>query len=699
MRLTMDFETRSASNLKKEGAFKYSLDPTTRPTCLAFKIFNEPTIYFLPFEMINKQWDQQSEKLKTLWVRLINEGYEFSAHNAFFENAIYSNILVRRYGWPNIPLKQFRCTAAKAAACALPRNLEGAGEAMNLSVQKDKRGYVAMMATCKPTKAYNAWHKIRTEMNDRLDAGKLPTPKQQKWFDRHEPCPPMFLSPDTSPEVFKVLYEYCKIDVKAEEALDRALPDLNPEEQEIWFLNQRINWRGIPFDEPAVKKIIGIMEEKNREGRESLDEVTMGLITKPGAIKSILEFLEIEGIKLPNLQAKTIEDALKSFDLTDNAAQLLELRKTLSLASLRKYQGFLDRGVNGRIQDVLLYHGASTGREAAKGLQFHNLPRGLIKVDKFRPYAAIENILECSREMLELIYSENLGLLFSAVLRNIIIPTEEHELYVADFAKIEVAVLWWLAGNEPGLKILRSGKDPYKYMAAANTHRKYEDIPDDGNERQLGKAQVLGCGFGMGHAKFKLTAWTMYRLSLTETQSRQAVSSYRSANAAVPKLWKAYENAAIAAVDQEGKTFKAGKCKFCVHSKFLWVELPSKRRIAYRDPRVTNHVSDYGERRTLEFWAPNSKTKKWNQERTWGGSLTENIVQAVARDLLMSGLVRLEKANYIPLFSVHDEGICERRAGEGSVEEFSKILCEVPAWGEGLPIDAKGWTGPRYRKG
>lgn len=149
---------------------------------------------------------------------------------------IYENVLVRRLGWPTIPLELRYCTAAKAAACALPRNLEGAGAALNLSVQKDKRGFIAMMATCKPTKQWNAWNKKATALN---------------WTLQGFPEPKLFLEPNDSPEAaetFKTLYTYCKYDVLSEEALDDRLPDLIPFEREVWLLNQRLNWRGIRVD-------------------------------------------------------------------------------------------------------------------------------------------------------------------------------------------------------------------------------------------------------------------------------------------------------------------------------------------------------------------------------------------------------------------------------------------------------------------
>jgi len=706
-------------DLKKAGAYKYSLDPTTKPTCLAFKIVGEPTVYFLDYHAINRPWKQQPKELQDLWIGLILEGYQFSAHNSFFERCIYDNILVRRYGWPAIPPRQRRCTAAKAAAASLPRKLEDLGAVLKLTTQKDKAGYVAMMATCKPTKQYNAWAKARAE----VAAGKRVGAKKQ--LIASADAPPVFIEPWTHPEVFETLYRYCKIDVRTEELADLALPDLIPSEQEIWFQNQMLNWRGLRIDVPTVRKITDIMEIESKARLKDLDTLTMGLITKPGAVKSILEFLALEGVELPNLRKQTVEDALNGFGLTDDMRELLEIRKALSMASTKKYKSFLDRAnADDRVRDILLYHGASTGRDTGTGVQPHNFPRGLIKMSKDRPYAAVENVIELDKDMLHLLYGESLGVLFSALLRNMIIPSEGCELFVADFSKVEVAVLWWLAENEPGLKVLRSDLDPYRYQAAANTGKPYIAISEEGDERQLGKAQILGCGFGMGGPKFQKTAWDMYRLKLSLKQSREAVKSYREANPAVPDLWKAYEAAAIEVV-RRGGIRTAGRCKFIYDPRryyggvrFLWVELPSGRRLAYADPHLAWRVRTYevietdkktGEdilvtktsnpMETLEFWGVNSKTKKWALERTWGGTLAENITQATARDLMMPGMVRLEKRGYRGLLMVHDEGITEKQIGTGSTEEFVDILCDPPPWATDMPISAKGWSGPRYRKG
>ncbi len=723
-RITCDFETLSCSGLRKEGAYKYSLDPTTKPTCFAFKENDgRNVVTFLDFAEINWPFRDLPGRIAQNWKSFIDEGYEFSAHNAFFEIVIYSNILVKRYGWPEIPFRQWRCTAAKAAACSLPRGLEGAGSAMNLKTQKDRRGYAAMMATCKPTKQWNAWDKKRNSSTS---------------FIAEEP--PKFLSPHAAPGVWDTLYEYCKIDVLAEEELDEALPDLSPEEQEIWFLNIQLNWRGIHADIPTVRKIVGIMETESKIRLKELDSLTMGLVTKPGSRKSILDFLKFEGIELPDIRAKTVDDAIQSGKLTEDGKRLLEIRKALSKISTRKYQSFLNRAnADFRIRDILLYHGASTGRDTGTGVQIQNLPKSLISqndIDHVLGVLAETKNPAGDIDWIKLLYGDP-AIVFSSLLRSMLIPSKGCELFVADFAKIEVAVLWWLAGNEAGLEVLNSGKDPYIYQASKNTGKSYEEIERalDRNEkwafdaRQLGKALILGCGFGCGARKFHTVSRDIFNVRLTRKQAKDGVDSYREANAEVPALWEQYENAAIWAVKNKAHKYLEAKCLFLHENDFLWVRLPSGRKIAYRQPQISWRVQEYeidhvildakgnavldenGDekvitetkftppRETLEFYAVNSRTKKWGIERTWGGTLTENIVQAVARDLMMYALPRLEKAKYKVLLTVHDEIVAERKKGFGSVEEFRRIILDRPLWAdELLPLDAKAWRGERYKK-
>jgi DNA polymerase len=436
---------------------------------------------------------------------------------------------------------------------------------------------------------------------------------------------------------------------------------------------------------------------------KELDELTMGLILRPGARARILEFLALEGTVLPDIRANTVQDALESGKLTETGKQLLELRKVLSKTSTRKYQSFIDRGDSSdhRVRDISMYHGASTGRDSGTGVQIQNFPRPVIDINRNRPYQPVEDARNCDSEFLKLLYGDNLSLLFSSILRNMVIASPGMELFVADFSKIEVVVGWWLCNNEPGLSILHAGGDPYKRLAAMNTGRRYEDIDDDGLERQLAKRQILGCMYGMGWEKFQRTAIEQDRLSLSDDQSKTAVKQYRTTFPKVPGFWREIENAAIAAVRAKNHRVQFPHGAFAMDSGYLWMVLPSGRRIAYHSPRIVWRVNEYSgeEQETLEFMGVNSRTKHWTTERTWGGVLFENLVQAVARDLMMYRLAPMIRAGYRPLITVHDEIVAERERGRGSLSEFIGILCERPQWADSkLLLEAKGYVNERYRK-
>lgn len=693
-RVILDFETRSACDLKKSGGYKYSVDPTTQATCLGFKVVGDKHVELLPFDLVNKPFDRIPIEIQNRWRALIKSGYQFSAHNVFFDLCIYKNVMVKRFCWPDIPFNQFRCTAAKAAACALPRALEKAGEAMKLKIQKDRTGFIVMMKTCKPTREWSTWQKKFGFMIGAADAARVP-----RKYMVGETEPKMFVEPEDDPRLFDALYTYCKFDVRSEEELDSILPDLIPIEEEIRQLNTLLNWRGVRVELSTVRNIVAILNSNSKERLKELDTLTMGLVKKAGARRAILDFLAIDDIEMPDIRATTVDEFLKNGKATGDMKRLLEIRKELAKTSTKKYQAMINRACDdGRVRDVLMYHGASTGRDSGTGVQFHNLPRPAIKQKEIEDVISmVKRDDVASPEWIKFFYGD-LGIVFSSLLRGMLIPSPSHELFVADFSKIEVAVLWWLADNLPGLAILRKGLDPYKYQASASARISYEKIRDDSDLRQLGKALVLACGFGMGWRKFQKTAYAMYGLALTDEEAQAAVRSYRESNEAVPVMWRALEDAALQVVTGDKSSVTVNKCTFQMHNDFLTIVLPSGRALMYKDPQIVMRDTDWGEQPSLEFWAVNSKTKKWSIERTWGGTLTENVVQAVARDLMMWASIRLEKAGYKMLLTVHDEAICEREKNKGSLEEFTKIMCYSPKWAAGCPIDAKGWIGGRYKK-
>lgn len=730
LRITMDFETQSEAPLKKTGAYEYSMHQSTIATCLAFKVSGSDKVYLFDYYQMQKSYWDYPKRFREVfenWLR--DPNVVFTAHNAFFEQVIFRNVLSRKLKWPQIPIRKFRCTAAKAAACAIPRNLDGAGQVMNLTTQKSFEGHRVMMKLCKPTSAWTKWHEKVTKL---FVKGTIKT-----WAEAYEICGPEPLkmhTPETAPEDYKALYEYCKQDVVTEELLDESLPDLNHKEQDLWFLDQEINFRGVQVDIPVVKKISTIMAKESKTMVKSLDTLTMGLVSSGNARNQILEFLELDGIKLPDLKAKTVDDFLKNGKVTGDAKKLLEIRRALSKASTAKYQKFLlCAASDGRVRDLYLYHSASTGRWGGKNVQPQNFPRGVIKDTD----AAIEHIKTLDVEMLKLLYGENLMPLFSSVLRGMFIPTKGHELFVEDFNAIETRVTFWLANHKKGLELFRSGADIYKVMAAEIFKKSILEITDD--ERQVGKAAVLGCGFQMGWRKFKTAAWDVYRAHVDVPTAKKAVAAYRKQNWPVAELWDNYNNAAIFAIENPGKKYRVGPIYFFVKNDFLWIQLPSGRRLAYKTPsvefgevfiegeakpvgyyknrmRFDEELKDYvpQERREddkifqakkIKYYAVNHKLKKdetpipkWGRETTYGGKLTENIVQAVARDLLAETMPRAKRAGFEILMHSHDELVCEAKIGTFKPEWFKKVMSTPPKWAPDLPLKTAGWVGGRYQK-
>ena len=699
-RLTIDFETRSESDLKRQGAYKYSRHPSTRATCLAMKEHGpgKPT-KLIPFDWIHRPYKTLPAAFKLQWEKYILDDWEFSAHNAFFEICIYYNVLVERLGWPNISLSRWRCTAAKAAHYGLPRSLEGSGAALGLSIQKDRAGAIAMMQTCKPTAAWNKWESL----------GRVGSE------------PEKFREPAGHAGLFQTLYHYCKMDVMAEEAVDLALPDLDQTELEIWRRNIRQNWRGLDIEIKVVNQVIARMETAERENRQALFEATLGCITKPGARNDVLAFLSSEGLELPDLKASTVRDALKDGIKSDAARLVLDLRAKLTKASTKKYYAFRDRtDEDGRARDFILYHAASTGRSGGVGINPFNFPRGLVKasrewqlIDEFLTaydaeyFDAIETP-KC-REKIE----KNSQLFYSAMLRNVICASPGHELVAGDWSMIEVIKLWWLSGNEYGLQMVRSGEDIYILQACDNIGKPYGVIKaavDKGEQwaldaRQLGKAQILGGGFGMGGVKFQSTAADQYGLELTTEQSNRAIYAYRNSHAAVPRMWYGVEEAFKSAM--RGKPVEFCKCKFYLEpvkrgtGRFMIIELPSGKKLAYLNPKVETHMTLNGPREQITFDAPAKDRKSLWREHSWGGKLTENIVQSCARSLMNDAATRAEAAGFTVLFDVYDELVAqvdERRTT--ALDELLTIMKTRPKWADDkLPLKASGWRGLNYKKG
>lgn len=665
--LILDYETFSEAKLKNTGSYEYSRHPSTEILCAAWKLGTREE---LRAGVPTKSWSPLLPDPRRHFAELLRAFRDPSvvlvAHNAFFEQVITKNVFAtkvmpsKRSELASIPPERWLCTASLAAALALPRKLEKACLALNLPFQKDMEGHRLMLKWCKPRK---------------------PTKRNPK--TRHD-----------DPEELNRLVEYCVKDVDAETALFLYAPPLNPTERKVWVLDQKINLRGFAVDRPLVATILEMIAEESKNLNRETEEMSFGTLLSATQRDGVLDFLAAEGVKLPNLQAKTVSDAIETGLVEGDAKRMLELRQAISKTSTAKYVAFDSRSASdGRLRDILVYHAASTGRWGGAGIQPQNFPRGSIK----NTIQAAEILKEGDLELVRMVYGNPMDA-FSSCLRNMIVAPEGKILDVADYAAIEARVLFWVARHEAGVKAFIENRDLYRELATKIFGVSLDSVT--GDQRFVGKQATLGCGYSMGWRKFMATCEKLGQEVPPEV-AQTAVNAYRAVNAPVVKTWDMMNRAAIAAVMNPGKRYSINRVTWFVNGKFLFCELPSGRRLAYYGPSVCYEPTPWGEKRpVLYHWGVDSYTKKWVNAKTYGGKLVENVVQAISRDLMAEAMLRIEAAGPWEItLSVHDELIAERDLKKGgSNAEFCRLMAEFPEWAEGCPVKVEGWEGKRYKK-
>lgn len=653
----MDFETYSEIDLKKCGAWEYSKHPSTEILCFAYRMGTRET---LSKSKIVTKGNQD------LFQYLYDSNITIVAHNALFEQVIVRNVLGIK-----IPIERWICTAALARSAGLPGKLEDAGAALDLIHQKDKDGHRLMLKLSKPRKA--------TKYNSET---------------RH-----------SNPDELEKLIEYCKQDVRTETELFLTLPPLAPIERKLWLLDQTMNLRGFAVDRELVKNAKDLIEEEIKRINGRVSNITNGEIRTARQTGLVLKALRDHGMNIPNLQAATISEAFKRHDFPNRFCKnLLKSRSAISRSSVTKYAAFEIRSrIDGRARDNTIFFGAHTGRQSGTGLQPQNLFKRVF--DQKDVETGIDLIKHKDIHTIRALYKP-LDL-YASTLRSCIIAAPGKTLDVGDFATIEVRVLFWVAGDEDGLAALNSGRDLYIEMAAKIYGLKYAELREKYlsgdkvafNMRQLGKQVVLGAGFGIGVGgeKFQATAKS-YGMDISLELAKKAVKAYRELRPRIPAFWANIEKAAILAIRNPGKKYKIGYLIWEKKGKFLTCELPIGRKLFYFKPEITKKQTLWGERFELSYWGVNSVTRKFERTSTWGGKLTENVVQAIARDLLMESMLRLEANGYPPVLAVHDEIICEVPKTKNDLKVFLKLMETPPAWAKGLPVKVEGWSEERYRK-
>lgn len=686
--ITMDFETRSEANLKKVGAYKYATHPSTDVLCLAWAVDDgEVDLWHPSFEdqtpFVAKTKRERALKGRNIplsptprgLLRLIEEGDLVEAHNAYFERCIWRFVMVEKYGWSCVEDSQWRCSAAKAASYALPRPLEDAAVALGISEQKDMEGHKLMLRMSKPRKATkddptSRWHQKRDDLLR--------------------------------------LFEYCKQDVRAERALSCQLRDLPSQEIELWQLDQEMNMRGMYCDRRMAEASIKIAAQAREEASNELAKITDGDVLKTTQRLQFVRWLNKEGIRGTSVAKDVVDAHLERGNLEEHVHRALYLWRRSSKTSIKKYDAMLARiSEDDRIRDLLMYHGASTGRWSGRGIQPHNFPRNTPKT----MYAIIGDILCGSFERMKLLYGED-GVMdvLSSVLRGALTSAPGHDLMAADYSAIEARGTFWIAGHEEGLNIFRKidagefpNQDIYTWQAS-NILGRLITKDDEEDRSKYGKVPVLACGYQGGWK-----AMLAFAPDMDKDMAKDIVKQYRSTNPLVVQFWRDVQRAAHEAVrrGRNGDAVRCGRLRFKQVGRFLHCRLPNGRLLSYLDPRVkmAELVINKGEEDEkvvvvpqLSFMGTDTHTHQWTRCSTYGGKLTENIVQALCRDIMAEAMLRLRDTIYVPVLTVHDEILAEVPEGAGGLEEFKAIMAEQPEWADGFPIEAAGWRGKRFRK-
>lgn len=679
-RITIDFETRSEAKIMDVGAYAYSIHPSTEVLMIGYKIPGQET----------KLWRRtDKEPPQDLFDAIADEFDDFfiEAHNSFFELMIWINVCVKKMGWPELPLDRLRCSAAKAAAHTMPRALEDAAIAMRLTKQKDKRGKRLIKLLCQPQKPTKADPRV--------------------WINEDQTEPVKFAKDEyyTPQELFDMLGEYCVMDVETEEDLSENLDDLTPNERLIWLMDQRINLRGFYCDIPLAKNANKVLEVLEQDIVDECSKLTDGMVSGPTKRNDILLYCDLAGYPLEGLTKDHVDKALQKEDWPKDVGRLLKLRQLGGGTATKKFNKFIEMAdENQIIKGTLMYHGATTGRWTGKGVQTQNLPRGIFtNMDEINE--CIQLINDQDIEGLRKKYENPIEAIASCI-RSVITARPGHELFVADYSAIEARVLVWLAGDKKALDIFHRGEDIYLDMAYDIFHitpEQYQKL-DDYNKwyyRFVGKQAILGLGYQMGPPRFKKEALRQANVEMELSFCEQVVYSYRDKYSLVRDLWNKYERAAVQAVEEKRgrkRAVKVGKIKFYRKRNFLCCELPSGRCIHFHKPTVEHYEWNGMPKKKLNYYGVDPFSKKYKRLDTYGGSLVESVCQGTARDIMSYAALGVEKADYHILTSVHDELVSEREKGMGCVEEYEKLLCTLPSWADGCPIDAEGWTGLRYKK-
>ena len=650
--LSVDIETYSETDIGKCGSFRYIEDPRFEIMLLAYG-YNDGPIEVL--DLLSGDVVPESLMRDLYDPRVVKTGW----NNAFERYAFWKHF--GRY----CPPEQWEDSMVLAAQCGLPASLDAAGKALGLGedAAKMKEGKALIRYFCSPCKA--------TKVNGGRTRN-LPEHAPEKW------------------ETFKL---YNGQDVVAERSIRNRLLRWRPNEREhrFWCLDARINEKGMRIDTQLAVNAVAMDNRYKEELTARAVEIT-GL-ENPKSVSQIKNWLkDQEGKEFPSLNKKVIADVVTQLQ-SEDAKEFMALRSELSKSSTAKYEAML-RSVcpDGHGKGYFQFYGANrTGRFAGRLVQLQNLPQNHMEdLDQCR-----DLVRRGKYTTLKALY-DGVSKPLSELIRTTLIPEEGGKILVADFSAIEARVIAWFAGEEWRLDVFRNGGDIYCASASQMFKVPVVKHGENGHLRQKGKIAELALGYGGGVNALK--AFGADKMGMTEEEMQETVDLWRESSPRICELWRALEKAAIRSVVRHGSTTASmGNVRFDYEDGILWMNLPSDRRIAYYGARYEESRWKPG-KKALSYMGVNQQSKKWERIETWGGKLTENLVQATARDCLRESMLALDEEGYDIRAHVHDEVIVSEPIGGRSVEEMAEIMGRPIPWAPGLPLRADGYETPFYKK-
>lgn len=670
--LHIDFETRSTLDLKEVGLYNYARHPSTDVWCMAIALGDAEPEIWTPGQPLD------AEGTGCFWHDYIRTGGKVVAHNAPFELAIWNNIMVPRYGWPELKPEQTYCTMAQAYAMGLPGALEDAALALGLSVLKDTEGRSLMLRMSRPR-------------SFKPDGTPI-------WWDDEDKL--------------KRLYAYCQQDVRVERELEKRLMPLSEKERKVWLLDYRINQRGVAVDVQTAQAAVAMTEEVKVRCNQELSRLTENAVQTVTAVGALKTWMEGKGVKAESLAKQALTDLLDT-DLPDDVRRALILRQEAGKASTAKLDRMLNMvGSDNRLRNMYQYHGAATGRWAGRGVQTSNLPRDM------PPAEHVEHILELVRaaeyDAIDMIYGPPMTTI-SRCLRSFFMAEDGKILISGDWSNVEGRGQAWFSGEQWKLDAFlaadnKTGPGLYELAYSRMFGVPVESVKNPSEERQVGKVAELAFGYQGGVGSFH-TMGKNYGVKVSDAKADEFKMAWRNAHPKIVKTWYDIQRAAINAVKHPGQKFACGhagrEAYYKVAGSFLWCLLPSGRAICYPYPKILE--GEYGPQLTyMTVPSPDKKgvisdpknASNWARVSTYGGSLFNNIVQGFCRDFLVDTMLELDARGAQIVLHTYDDINIEvaEEKGEGARAEMQRLMLTPPEWAKGFPLFAKPALMRRYGK-